>query len=107
MKIEDACFLAGVSESSYHYWRQIGNKDQKRNKKTLHSRFLESTKKARLLWKKSHIRNIDKAKDKDWKASTWLLSHQFPEEFGDKAMNIEIPEELHIKITSDVKKAKK
>ena len=67
---KDACALECISESTFYKW------------KTELPEFSESVKKAEIAFKKTHIRNIAKASEKQWQASAWLLERKFKREFG-------------------------
>lgn len=108
LKIEDACALAGISQTSYFNWLQQGAL----GKSALYVEFLEAIKAAEPKGKQASLARIDQAgrgggkytetrtthfkngeietviteKEMlpDWKADAWRLERKYPEEFGQR-----------------------
>jgi hydroxylamine reductase (hybrid-cluster protein) len=71
---EDSCTISTISRAEFYAWK---SKDSKQ----YHSEFSDAIKKARILGKAEHIRNIKTASRKYWTASAWWLERQYPAEF--------------------------
>jgi len=69
---EDAYALAGIPESTFYEWKKN------------HPEFLEAIKKADIICKSLHIKNIKKHSDKQWQASAWYLERRYPNEFRER-----------------------
>ena len=65
----DASALAGISEDTLCLWKRAN------------SDFSEQVRCAEVHFKLKHMKNIEKASDRDWKASAWLLERKFKQEF--------------------------
>jgi len=78
--------LAGISESIFYLWKQLGEKDLLEGNETIYSEFLASIKKAEEKFKAWNIQQIMNAgkKPQYWHANAWLLERKYPDEFGKK-----------------------
>lgn len=110
---EDACYLAGVSPSTFSKFvnrLEESQTDTKSVTKELLDFFID-IKKARSELKVRMLRKIDEAAEKNWQAAAWRLERGFPDEFGRKfneakvtvdknsdqvIVEIKIPEELKL-----------
>jgi transposase-like protein len=70
MNYKSACALAGVSETTFWNWREK------------YPEFVQAIEEASAKLKAWHVMNIRRHSDTNWRASTWLLEHTFPEEYG-------------------------
>lgn len=68
----DAVGLAGVSQNSFYVWQKTDPVFRDRCVAAHHE------------FKRRHLSNIGQHAAVDWKASAWLLSRKFPEEYGEK-----------------------
>ena len=68
----DAVGLAGVSQNSFYTWQKTDPLFRDRCVAAHHE------------FKRRHLSNIGQHAAVDWKASAWLLSRKFPDEFGEK-----------------------
>jgi transposase-like protein len=93
--IEDACTECGISDSTFHKWKQRAL--EKKERKYL--QFLQAVDKAKVQSKLKCLITMDKqanganavykdgklvkpAIEADWRAAAWLLERRFPQEFG-------------------------
>lgn len=75
----DAAALAGICRKTFYNWTEKA----KKNEKGKYGKFFEELKKALVLGKAKHLKNIQDAGDNGtWQASAWLLERRYPEEFG-------------------------
>jgi terminase small subunit-like protein len=65
------CDHVGISEATFHQWCEA------------RPEFLESTSRARGKARVRHVQTLTKAAEKDWRASAWLLSHCWPQEYSE------------------------
>ena len=89
-----AAAMAGIAESTFHYWKVQGEKAEARTEEDqeltaqeeLELEFLEGVKKARADAEALHLANIRKAGEdtRTWQASAWWLERSFPERWGRK-----------------------
>ncbi len=80
LSIKSSCNLCGVSERAYHEWTRRGQAGEEP-----YAAFFDAASRARDSWKAKLIRRVDSSGEKgQWKASAFLLSRQFPKEFGTK-----------------------
>jgi hypothetical protein len=73
----DACVLAGISYSLFREWMVAGENGDAR-----FVEFVEAIHRAEVLAKQKHLERIDVAGERDWKASGWILSHRWPEDYA-------------------------
>ncbi len=93
---KDAVVLAGVPESTFYNWksRAVQLKDAERLtwvRYEIYSYLLECIKKAEAKFRAYHISNINSAAKKEWQASAWMLERRYPNEFGRRGVEIEVP----------------
>lgn len=78
----EASALAGISEDTLSLWKQDSD-------------FSEQIRQKQIENKRRHINVINKASEKDWKASAWWLERKYEEEFSTKAkLDLEMSESL-------------
>ena len=94
--INQACAMAGLAESTFHYWRNLAEEITERIEEgdvdegglsdgdLLLVDFLESVKRARAEAESFHLENIKAAGGESWQASAWWLERSFPERWGRK-----------------------
>lgn len=70
MTQRDASMLAGISEDTLCLW--------KRN----NSELSEQMRRKVVEYKQKLMKNIERASEKDWKASAWLLERRYKKEFS-------------------------
>nr|WP_302577926.1 hypothetical protein [Methanobrevibacter arboriphilus] len=85
---KDAAVYNGITEQTFYNWLKRG----KESKKGKYKDFYEKMKEAKIKNKMFHIKNINVAGKKDWKASAWRLERMYPEEYARPEIqnNIEI-----------------
>lgn len=71
---KSACEHAGIHPDTFYTWLR-SDPD-----------FAECISRARARFKRIHVRNIIQAGPADWRASAWMLSHRFPDEYADRQM---------------------
>lgn len=82
---ETACYLAGVSPSTFYNWKVLaervaaGETDENAD---LLLEFLESIKKAEAKAEAKRIALIDKQAADDWRAAAWYLERRYPKRWG-------------------------
>lgn len=69
----EASNLAGISEDTLSLWKQDSD-------------FSEQIRQKQIENKRRHINIINKASERDWKASAWWLERKHKEEFSSKAV---------------------
>ena len=92
--INQACAMAGLAESTFHYWRkeaeeieesvetgEIEPEDLTDSQVNL-LEFLESVKKARATAESGHLAQV--RDDPSWQSSAWWLERSFPDRWGRK-----------------------
>jgi transposase len=75
--IKTACNICGVGERTYYDWRGKGNAGEEP-----FAKFFSAVTRAREAHKANLVRRIVAAAKADWKAASWLLERQFPNEFA-------------------------
>lgn len=65
----DAAALAGISEDTLSLWKKDSD-------------FSEQMRQKEIECKQKHLRIINKAGEKDWKASAWFLERKFRNEYS-------------------------
>lgn len=87
----EASALAGISEDTLSLWKQDSD-------------FSEQIRQKQIENKLRHIKVINKASERDWKASAWLLERKYKEEFSLKSkVDFSVNNELE-KMSEDIKK---
>ena len=74
-----ACEACGIDESTFYRWLREGEKESKAN---LKNQLNQSIKKASANFELTHLTNIKKFSNEDWKASAWLLERRNPNEYS-------------------------
>lgn len=69
-----ACDYAGLHHDTFYEWLRED------------SDMSDAIMRARAKFKQLHTRNVASAGPADWRASAWLLSHRFPEEYAERQM---------------------
>lgn len=69
---KDASAIAGISEETFYAWKK--EKPE----------FSESLERAKIQYKNSLIKRIEKVSEKNWRACAWLLERRFPDDFSPK-----------------------
>jgi hypothetical protein len=100
---KDAVLLSGITEAAFYKWKEIANRIKDagrldREANYLYFYLLESIKKAESKFRAYHISNINAASKKEWTASAWMLERRYPNEFGKRGVEIEVP----VKVGDDV-----
>ena len=88
----ESAILAGISEDTLSLWKRQD------------SDFSEQIRQKQIENKLRHINIINKASEKDWRASTWWLERKYPDEFSP---NSKIKLETNVQLdelTKDIKK---
>lgn len=75
--IEDACLLAGISQSTYYNWKKWGEEGQEQ-----YVGFLEALKKAEAEDRRGVIAKLKEHGDRDWKAEATRAERRYPDHFG-------------------------
>ena len=80
----EACIMAGVPESTFYHWLQLGRAAQKEGIRTVYSDFLEAVKRARATRTTALVASIRLAgkNEKHWQANAWLLERTDPKRFS-------------------------
>lgn len=75
--IDVASRALGISETTYHAWRERGKKKGRANKP--HRDFLAATDTARAESEANLVAQITRQTKTSWRAAAWLLEHRHPE----------------------------
>src|SRR6266566_5013569 len=75
--IKSACIICGLGERTFYDWREKGKAGE-----GPFARFFAAVTRARETHKADLIERIVAATKADWKAASWLLERQFPNEFA-------------------------
>jgi hypothetical protein len=75
--IKSACIICGIGERTYYDWRGKGSAGEEP-----FATFFSAVTRAREAHKANLIERIVAAAKADWKAASWLLERQFPNEFA-------------------------
>jgi hypothetical protein len=87
----EASTLAGISEDTLSLWKQDSD-------------FSEQIRQKQIENKLRHIKVINKASERDWKASAWLLERKYKEEFSLKSkVDLSVNSELEA-LSENIKK---
>lgn len=78
-----ACGIAGVHERNAQIWHAQGRKDLDADRESIHANFAAAIARARALACEVHVERISTASKADWRASAWLLSRLFPDDYGE------------------------
>lgn len=79
---KDACLLAGISRDTFYQWIKEGKHDAKEGKLTNERELYEGLEIAEAKAVKVHVRNVQLAGAKDWKASAWWLERTRHNDYG-------------------------
>ena len=88
----DSAVLAGISEDTLSLWKRDN------------SEFSEQIRQKQIENKLRHINIINKASEKDWKASSWWLERKYPDEFSP---NSKVKLETNVQLDELTKNIKK
>jgi len=93
---KDAVLLSGITETAFYQWKEKANRIKdagrlNRSENEIYLYLLESIKKAESKFRAYHIGNINVASKKEWQASAWMLERRYPNEFGRRGVEIEVP----------------
>ena len=88
--IKDCCDICGITQSCFYLWKQeaetgfVAGKESRGKAANLNIKieFFDKLKKANAKFKAVHINRINKASEKEWQASAWMLERKFPDEFA-------------------------
>jgi Bacteriophage Sf6, terminase small subunit-like len=69
--ITASCDSVGITDRTYHQWCED------------HPHFFQATSRARGLARLRHVKVLTEAAKTDWRASAWLLSHCWPQEYSE------------------------
>jgi hypothetical protein len=76
-----ACTLEDISERTFYHWLNVGQQDEQAGKDTLHSRFLQSIKKASAIAESANVQIALKG-GPGWAAQMTWLERRFPDRWG-------------------------
>lgn len=80
---ETACKWAGITSSCFHRWVKVGEKDlDEGNDKSIHARFVVGLNEALAGAEVHNVAVIQKAAEKQWQASAWMLERRHPERWS-------------------------
>ena len=102
--IETVCGVVGLNTSTYYDWMKKGkNATNPRNK---HRKFQEAVEQAQAWSIARDVALITKAGEKDWRATAWMLSRKYPDEYGlnkyeDWATDITELDEEHVSLSKE------
>lgn len=77
---KDAAMLAGIDNSSFHKYRNLGEQDLKDGKETIYTEFINTLRRAEAEAKAEAIRYIQRSDD--WKARAWYLERKYSDEYS-------------------------
>jgi hypothetical protein len=73
--ITASCDSVGITDRTYHEWCENN------------SHFFQATSRARGKARLRHVKVLTEAAKTDWRASAWLLSHCWPQEYSEMVRN--------------------
>jgi len=82
MSVENACYVAGISEKTYYLWFNKGEEDAKNETESLQRKLYDGIPAARARCEQTHLQNIMNAGKKNWRASAWFLERTRPHIYG-------------------------
>lgn len=71
--------LAGIGESTFYQWLELGRQGRKPYKE-----FAESVEKAQAQAEARNVAIIEQAASESWQAAAWWLERRFPDDWGRK-----------------------
>lgn len=82
--IEVAASMAGVTPRQLADWRRRGRHDLKNGIESVYADLIANLDAAQAESEAEALAEIRRAGQKDWRASTWYLSHLFPDRYGER-----------------------
>ncbi|MEO6835428.1 MAG: hypothetical protein ABI231_05910 [Candidatus Tumulicola sp.] len=86
MPLETTCGLLGVAKSCIYAWVARGREDVAAGRpRTNYALFADAFVRARAINEWKLLERIQRAGERDWRASAWILERRFPERWSQKA----------------------
>jgi len=92
MSTENACYVTGICQKTYHLWYNQRKKDAESDTASLQLKLFDGIWAAQAQCEQTHLQNIADAGKKNWRASAWFLERTRPKSYGRNSLNFLPPE---------------